>query len=50
MRDLFNGSNNFEKSSRIKKILWVLFIYIGIMATILVYFSAIYPLIYIFTN
>ena len=50
MKDLFNGSNDFEKSSIIKKILWVLFIYMGIIVTILVYFVAIYPLIYIFTN
>jgi len=50
MRDLFNGSNDFKSFSKVKKILWVLFIYIGIMTTILVYFSAIYPLIYIFTN
>ena len=50
MRDLFNGSNDFKKFSKVKKILCVLFIYISIMATILVYFMAIYPLIYIFTN
>jgi hypothetical protein len=50
MKDLFNGSNDFEKFSKIKKILWVLFIYLGLIITILVYFTAIHPLIYLFTN
>ena len=32
------------------KILWVLFILAGVAVTLLAYFSAIYPLIYLFTN
>ena len=47
---MLNGSNDFEKFSIIKKILWVLFIWFGIIMTILVYFVAIYPLIHLFTN
>jgi len=48
--NLLNDSNNFKKFSSLKKILWVLFIWFGIIMTILVYFVAIYPLIYMFTN
>jgi cell division protein FtsL len=50
MRDLFNGSNDFKSFSKVKKILYVLFIYLGIIVTIFAYFTAIYPLIYIFTK
>jgi len=48
--NLLNDSNNFKKFSSLKKILWVFFIWFGIIFTILVYFVAIYPLIYMFTN
>ena len=49
MRDLFNGSNNFKKFSKFKKIIWVLFIWSGILLALFAYYLAIYPLIYIFT-
>ena len=50
MSKLLNDSNNFKKFSLIKKILFVLFIWASILLTIFVYYVAIYPLIYIFTN
>jgi len=50
MSKLLNDSNNFKKFSLFKKILFVLFIWTGILLTIFVYYIAIYPLIYIFTN
>jgi hypothetical protein len=49
MKDLFNGSNNFEEFSKFKKIIWILFIWLGILFTLFAYYIAIYPLVYIFT-
>jgi len=50
MKDLFNGSNNFKSFSKFKKIIWVLFIWSGILLALFAYYLAITPLIYIFTN
>ena len=50
MKDLFNGSNNFKKFSLFKKILWVIFIWISLIATLFLYYIAVYPLILIFTK
>ena len=48
--NLLNDSNNFKKFSTPKKILWVVFIYLGILLALFAYYLAIAPLIYVFTN
>ena len=47
---MLNDSNNFKKFSTPKKILWVVFIWSGILLALFAYYLAIAPLIYIFTN
>ena len=47
---MLNDSNNFKKFSTPKKILWVIFIWSGILLALFAYYLAIAPLIYIFTN
>jgi len=47
---MLNDSNNFKKFSTPKKILWVIFIWSGIILALFAYYLAIAPLIYIFTN
>ena len=47
---MLNDSNNFEKFSIIKKILWIIFIWSGILLALFAYYLAIAPLVYIFTN
>jgi len=47
---MLNDSNNFKKFSTPKKILWVIFIWSGIVLALFAYYLAIAPLIYIFTN
>jgi hypothetical protein len=48
--NLLNDSNNFKKFSTPKKILWVVFIYLGILLALLAHYLAIWPLIYLFTK
>lgn len=50
MKDLFNGSNDFKSFSKFKKVIWVIFIWSGILLALFAYYVAIAPLIYIFTN
>ena len=47
---MLNDSNNFKKFSTPKKILWVIFIWLGILLTLIAYYLAIWPLIYLFTK
>ena len=47
---MLNDSNNFKKFSTPKKILWVIFIWSGILLALFAYYLAIAPLVYIFTN
>ena len=47
---MLNDSNNFKKFSTPKKILWVIFIWSGILLALFAYYLAIAPLIYIFTK
>jgi hypothetical protein len=47
---MLNDSNNFKKFSTPKKILWVVFIWSGILLALFAYYLAIAPLVYIFTN
>ena len=47
---MLNDSNNFKKFSTPKKILWVIFIWSGILLALFAYYLAIAPLIYIITN